>query len=49
MRKKHTAEFKSKVALEALKGLRTVNEIASESKLYCSHLLADFEVYHFYP
>lgn len=30
MRKKHTAEFKSKVALEALKGLRTVNEIASD-------------------
>ena len=30
MRKKHTAEFKSKVALEALKDLRTVNEIASD-------------------
>lgn len=30
MRKKHTAEFKSKVALEAVKGLQSVNEIASQ-------------------
>lgn len=29
-RKQHSAEFKAKVALEAIKGLKTVNEIASE-------------------
>jgi putative transposase len=29
-RKQHSAEAKAKVALEALRGLRTVNEIASE-------------------
>ena len=30
MRKKHTSEFKSKVALQAVKGLQSVNEIASQ-------------------
>ena len=30
MRKKHTAEFKSKVALQTVKGLQSVNEIASQ-------------------
>jgi putative transposase len=29
-RKKYSSEFKSKVALEALKGDRTINEIASQ-------------------
>ena len=29
-RKSHSAEFKAKVALEALKGLLTANEIASK-------------------
>ena len=29
MRKRHTAEFKAKVAHEAVKGLKLVNEIAS--------------------
>ena len=29
MRKRHTAEFKAKVALESVKGLKLVNEIAS--------------------
>lgn len=29
-RKQHSAEFKSKVVVEAIKGLKTVNEIASE-------------------
>lgn len=28
-RRKHTAEFKAKIALEALKGMDTVNEIAA--------------------
>ena len=29
-RKKYSAEFKAKVALEAVKGLKTVNEIAGD-------------------
>ena len=29
-RKRHSAEFKAKVALEALKGVKTVNELGSE-------------------
>lgn len=29
-RKKHSAEFKAKIAMEAIKEQRTVNEIASE-------------------
>ncbi len=29
MRKRHTAEFKAKVAIEAVKGLKTINEIAA--------------------
>lgn len=34
MRSKHSSEFKSKVALSALKGDRTINELAS---LYAVH------------
>ena len=33
-RKKHSPDFKSKVALEALKGLKTVNQIASETEVH---------------
>lgn len=33
-RKKYSAEFKSKVALAALKGNRTVSEIASEYEVH---------------
>jgi transposase-like protein len=33
VRKRHTAQFKTKVAVEALKGAKTVNEIASENNL----------------
>jgi len=29
-RKKHTAEFKAKVALEAAKEIKTLNELASQ-------------------
>ncbi len=32
-RKKHSAEFKAKIALEAIKGLKTINEIASEAEV----------------
>ena len=33
-RKRHSGDFKAKVALEALKGLRTVNEIAGEHGIH---------------
>jgi putative transposase len=33
-RKKHSPDFKAKVALEALKGLKTVNQIASETEVH---------------
>ena len=33
-RKKHSAEFKAKIALEAVKGLKTINEIAGESEVH---------------
>jgi transposase-like protein len=33
-RKLHSPEFKAKIALEALKGLKTVNQIASESEVH---------------
>jgi transposase-like protein len=33
-RKKHSAEFKAKIALEAAKGLKTMNEIAGESEVH---------------
>ena len=33
-RKQHNADFKAKVALEALKGLKTINELASEHSVH---------------
>jgi transposase-like protein len=33
-RKKHSAEFKAKIALEAVKGLKTINEIAGEAGVH---------------
>jgi len=33
-RKRHTAEFKAKVALEAFKGIKTVNELAAEFSVH---------------
>jgi transposase-like protein len=33
-RKQYSAQFKAKIALEAVKGLKTINEIASESGVY---------------
>lgn len=33
-RKQYSGEFKSKVALEAIKGLKTINELASEYGLH---------------
>lgn len=33
-RRKHTAEFKARVALEAIKGLETINEIAAKFELH---------------
>ena len=37
-RKKFSKEFKSKVALEAIKGFRTANEIASEFDIHPSQV-----------
>lgn len=34
LRKKHTPKFKSKVAIEALKGLKTAAEIASDNGVH---------------
>jgi len=33
-RKKHSAEFKAKIALEAAKGLKKINEIAGETEVH---------------
>jgi putative transposase len=37
-RKRHSAEFKTKAALEALKGLKTINEIASEMEVHATQI-----------
>lgn len=34
MRRKHSPQLKAKAALEALKGLRTINEIASDLEVH---------------
>jgi len=33
-RRKHTAEFKARVALEAIKGIKTLSEIAGEFEIH---------------
>jgi transposase len=33
-RRKHTAEFKARVALETIKGLKTMSEIAAEFEIH---------------
>jgi transposase-like protein len=33
-RKKHSTEFKAKIVLEAAKGLKTINKIASEVEVH---------------
>lgn len=37
-RKRHTAEFKRKVALEALKGEKTLNELTSEYGVHATQI-----------
>ena len=37
-RKRHTPDFKAKVALEALKGTKTINEIASEMGIHATQI-----------
>lgn len=37
-RKRHGADFKAKVALEAIKGLKTVNELSSEYGVHASQI-----------
>src|SRR5512139_2195097 len=36
-RKQYSAEFKFKIALEAAKGLKTINELASEHSIHPNH------------
>ncbi|NBO31066.1 MAG: hypothetical protein EBV05_05495 [Cyanobacteria bacterium WB6_1B_304] len=37
-RKRHTPDFTAKVALEALKGTKTINEIASEMGIHATQI-----------
>ena len=37
-RRRHGAEFKARVALEAIKGVRTINEIAAEYEVHPSQV-----------
>lgn len=37
-RQKHTAKFKVRVALEAIKGLNTINEIAARYEIHPIHV-----------
>ncbi len=37
-RRRHGAEFKARVALEAIKGIRTINEIAAEYEVHPSQI-----------
>ncbi len=37
-RKRHSSEFKAKVALEALKGTKTINQIASETGVHATQI-----------
>jgi putative transposase len=39
-RRRHSAEFKARVALEAIKGQRTVNEIAAQYAVHPSQIAA---------
>jgi transposase-like protein len=39
-RRIHSAEFKARIALEALKGLKTVQQIAAENEVHPTHRLA---------
>jgi len=43
-RKQYQAAFKSKVALEAIKGVRTLNEIAAHYGVHPTHVAAHVKV-----
>ena len=43
-RKFHTPEFKAKVGLEALRGLKTINEIGQEYGVHAAQVIT--EVHH---
>ncbi len=38
-RKRHTGEVKARVALEAIRGMRTINEIASECGIHPTQII----------
>jgi putative transposase len=40
MRKRHSAEFKAKIALEALRGLRPIHEIAAKHGVHPNQISA---------
>lgn len=40
IRKQFGPEFKAKVALEAVKGERTMSEVSSEFKVHCTQIVA---------
>ena len=44
-RKKYSAAFKAKIALEAVKGLKTINEIAGESGVHPTQIQLAILIY----
>lgn len=38
MRKKHSAEFKTKVAIEAIKGMKTIAELSAEYGIHSTQI-----------
>ena len=38
-RRRHGAEFKAKIALEAIKGVKSINEIASQYEVHPSQIM----------
>ena len=45
-RRRFTADFKARVALEALRGDKTIQEIATKHKVHPNHVNAGVKVHH---